>query len=145
MQGRLEEAETLHRRALEIAQKANGPGHPASAYSLHGLAVLAQAKGQGRCGDPEKVVSATSKKLSQFCTINSRFHIELDLRIPLGGSLGVRFPRGMHHDSRQTARDSDAHLLYDFDAKDGKEKVGDQGLARRGGAAASQRPLRKIM
>ncbi|CAM9667933.1 unnamed protein product, partial [Sphacelaria rigidula] len=35
----------MHRRALEIAQNSVGPGHPAAASSLHGLAVLAQARG----------------------------------------------------------------------------------------------------
>lgn len=45
VQGKMKEAEPLHRRALEIAHKNNGPGHPAAASSLHGLAALAQARG----------------------------------------------------------------------------------------------------
>lgn len=50
-QGRLADAEPMHRRALDIAHKTLGPDHPVAASSLHGLAVLAQARGECRVVD----------------------------------------------------------------------------------------------
>ena len=43
-QGRFEEAETFHKRALSIREKALGPGHAATAQSLNNLAAIYKAQ-----------------------------------------------------------------------------------------------------
>ena len=54
VQGRYADAESLHKRALAIREKALGPEHPRVASSLNNLAVLYDA--QGRYADAEPLI-----------------------------------------------------------------------------------------
>ena len=51
-QGKYAEAEPLHKRALQIREKALGPAHPNVATSLNNLALLYDAQGKYAEAEP---------------------------------------------------------------------------------------------
>jgi tetratricopeptide (TPR) repeat protein len=52
MQGKYQEAESLNRRALSIAEETLGPGHPTVGWALRGLATIYRNQGRHREAEP---------------------------------------------------------------------------------------------
>ena len=48
IQGKYEEAEEMHRRALELKEKVLGPEHPSTLTSMNNLAVVLEGSRQAR-------------------------------------------------------------------------------------------------
>ena len=99
-QGKFDDAERAHKRALAIREKAQGPGHPDVAQSLNNLAVVYQAQGKTaeveslrkRALAIEEGVAAQARRWQSYLAAGNASYQQgryADAERPLVAALGV--------------------------------------------------------